>query len=248
MQGNQSHYIYLNTRDRDEGSNANAVFYIDKRTMPREFMLTLESIQFPHHMYPFSNERRATTIYWSEDTPATLQASITINRNYTGSTLASELTSVMSAASSRTYTASYDIDTKKIKISVDIGTFRILSGENDINSEIGFDEGLVLASEVEGSNPVDLSGTKYVDVVSSLGGGLNYNSTGAYSVLCRMPTSASFGEVVLYEPQLKHSIIGQNTNNSISIALRDDRGNYVQLGSNGYVGYAFQISRVGTLF
>ena len=251
MQPNQSHYIYLNTRDRDEGSNANSVFYVDKRTMPRTFMLTLESIQFPHHMYPFSNERRTTTVYFQEDfSTTTISNTIEINRNYTGTTLAAELENAMSNASAKTYTVTYNIDTKRFRITVSSGTFRFVDGEFDINYEIGFDVTTQsnFAALHEGANPIDLSGTKYVDVVSSLGGALNYNSTGSYSVLCRMPTQASFGEVVLYEPTMRHAIVGHNTNDTITLALRDDRGYYVQLGNNGHVGFAFQISATATLF
>lgn len=242
-----SHYLYLNTRDRDEGANNDAVFNIDKRTLPSQFVMTLESIQFPHHMYPLSAERGNTTVYFQEDgdSNTTFTAIPELNRNYNGTTLATELSAKLTAVSGggKTYTVAYDNDSKRFTISVNAGTFRLVSGTLNMNSELGFDDrDEAFAGSITLRNPVDLSGTKYVDVVSTLGGNLNYVTSGSYTVIARMPTLASFGEVVLYEPSIRHSVSGVSNTPTMRISLRDDRGNLVQLGTNGYVSYAFQIT------
>lgn len=245
-----AHYLFFNTRDRNEGTNENSVFYIDKRSMPRDFMLTLESIQFPHHMYPFSSKRKNTTLYFQENgSSTTLEAPLTLRTNYNAESLAIELKAKLEAAGAETYTITYDNFSKRYTIS-STGTFKIVDGEFNINAEIGHDvsQNSSFVSSLVLANPVDLSGTKYVDVISTLGGGLNYTTTGAYTVLARMPTVSSFGEVIFYEPTFTHSIVGHAATNTIGVALRDDRGFYIELSDNSYVSYSFQMKAIQGIF
>lgn len=238
MAASTAHYIHLNTRDRESGTNQNATFSVRRGSLPEAFRATLESIQFPHQMYPFSTDRENTFLEVIESgTPKTVV--FDVNRNYTGTSLATELTTAMNAAMTGTVTVTYDTETKKLTF-VSTATFSFSAASTSLN-ELGSPSTTVTATSHESRFPVDLSGTKYVDVVSTMGGHRNVCTTGPYGVLARMPALASFGEVVLYEPPQRHEVQCMLHGETLTIQLRDDRGRLVQLGDNGYVGYSFQI-------
>jgi hypothetical protein len=239
-----SSVIYLNTRDRDDGQNDNAIFYANKSQLSGYKKLTLESFSMQHSMYPFSPTRCNNIIYVqiAGITSTTYEAVIPAN-NYTSSQFTTELATQLNSAASGIWTVTYDSQSGKLTITKN-GTFRFVDGPCSGHAEVGYDltDTVFELSKVMHS-PLNLSGTQYIDVVTNIAGS-SWNSTGTYTVLVRVPLSESFGDVIIYNANLKHSLMTRGSMTQLEFALRDDRGRRLGLDENSHVNYTFLLEEV----
>jgi hypothetical protein len=241
-----STFLFLNTKDRAEGTNEDATFNIPASQIYGGQQLTLESMQFPHMMYPISEERGNHIIYFYEAaTPATIrQAMVAVNVNYDLTSFADAIEVAMLAAGTAATIVTVR-DSVNLKLTLNgIAAPTIVDGPFSMHNEMGYDltQGALLALTM--ANPVDLSGTKYIDVIARMGSHYSYNSTGTYTVLSRVPVLSNFGAAVLHNPSLKMGINVNSSMPSIRLSLRDDRGRKVQMGSNAFISYSFMLSAI----
>lgn len=239
-----SSLIFLNTRDRDEGTNEDATFNLRSTQIYGSQQLTLESMQFPHMMYPISVERGNYIVYFIElPAPNTIkQAIIPVDVNYDLTTFAAAIEAAMTATGNATTVA---IDSINLKLTLNsvVPTY-IVDGPFSIHNEMGYDLTQGVLAALTMANPVDLSGTKYIDVIARMGSHFSWNSTGTYSVLTRVPVLSNFGNAVLHNPSFKMGIPVNSSMPSVRLSLRDDRGRKVQLGSNAFISYSFMLSPI----
>jgi hypothetical protein len=179
------------------------------------------------------------TIKWYETDNGgndyTLTATLT-SQTYTGAQLASHLGTVMTAESlanglADTYTGSYNSQTKCITIA-NAGIpneFWFLTVALDSYSVLGITSSDLTASGGTThtfSSFVNLSGARYIDILSNALSTSNISTNSTASVICRVPLTAEIGSVVYYQNDGSDWLTLRNDNLSqIDISLRDDHGN-----------------------
>jgi len=244
-----STYLYFNTKDRDEGDDTGqCAFFTNSILGNRSAYLSLVNVTIPVLFYPISRDRGNFALYFQEDgsTSTTYSLELITDNNPTGVSLAADLQAKMNAESGKTYTVTYDLDTGKISIAVNSGTFRIIDGPNSAHIEIGYnvDDSTFHSGSFELHYPVDISGTKYIDVVTNLGNQASWNSSGTYTVATRVPCVASFGEILIENLPLSQKIRSFSPINRISFSLRDDRGKLIYLGKNHSCSFTYVLEPV----
>lgn len=243
-----SRAIHFNTADRDEGvNNANCIFY---RTDFRSFRnqdLTLIDMNVPITFYPISVYRHNYRLYLQEDgvTATTFVATLTTNTNYTGLTLATEVASALNGSGTgKTYTATYDLDTNRLTVTTSAGTFRLVDGTESAHEEVGYDvsDSAFYGTSFNFPYPIDVSGTKYIDVLTNVGSGSSWNSTGTYNITARVTNIASFGEILQHSFNFPLRMRMTQSSDRISFQLRDDRGYIIELGPNSHASFTFLLT------
>ncbi len=213
------------------------------------YNVTLDSCIFTNVAYPISSDRGNNIVYFQEnsDTGTTYEATI-ISDTYTGTEFATHLSSIMTAASGLgyTYTVSYDSSTKKLTFSEAANSaFLIVDGDSTAHREIGWDivlqTAFVTASTV-GAQPLNLAGSLYVDVYSSLStNNISTSSTG--SLLTRIPLTAAFGEIQFHTDFIGVALTLNDDSMAVArFYLRDDRNKAYVLPSHFPVSYTVRLT------
>lgn len=234
----KSSYIFLNSDDAD-GSSYDADFNLNFNTADHTATgISLISCCFNNSVYPFQggNNNNLTVV---ENVASTLSITITPN-NYSGTELASFLQSALNTASVApyVYTVSYSNQSKKLTFS-STNTFYISSASTCLN-ELGCVAGSSLVSSVVGSYPVNLAGTKYVDIISSLS--TNNNSSNNYTnILARIPLDSSFGSVIVWENPQATPINLYSGVQHINLRVFDEWGREFLLPNNVSIAYTFAL-------
>lgn len=227
-------YIFLNT-DNGIGLNYDSNFNLN--LSKSDFMansISLMNVCFNNSVYPFSSFNNTLTILEAANT---LNLTITPN-NYTGNEMAAHLQTLLNAATlaAFVYTVSYNTQSKKLTIS-STGTFTITGGSS--LNELGF---VIYSSPVSlynGNFPVNLAGSKYIDVISSLS--TNNISSNKYSnVLARIPLDGSFGSIISWENEESYIDLMSDISN-ITLRLFDESGRPYRLPNNVSVSYTFKL-------
>ncbi len=240
-----SRYLYFNTADRDEGTDAAQCTFFTNIQMKNPFnYLSLVNVSIPVLFYPISVERGNFKIYFQEDgsTATTYDISLNTGVNPTGVSLASDLQAKMNAApSSKTYTVTYDLSSGKLVINVNSGTFRIVSGENSAHVEVGYDvtDSAFKSTGFQLHYPIDVSGTKYIDIITNLGSHGSWNSSGTFEIATRIPCIAAFGEILLENLPLSQKVRSYRPIERVDFSLRDDRGKLIYLGKNHSCSFTY---------
>lgn len=191
-------------------------------------------------MYPISGERQNFRFKMQfSSTQAIYDYDIPTDRDYTGTSFASTLQSIIRNDHAN-FSVLYDQNANKLTFQHSV-SFRFLDTDADAYFEMGIIPSTTYSLFVVADNPVDLSGTKYVDVVTDLAHTTSFCSSGVYSPIARVPTRASFGEIVQYEPPFQSHLHSKDNTDQIRLQLRDDRGKLIDLGENGHVSYTFQL-------
>lgn len=239
-----SFYLYLNSRDSDhpEG-NYKLYFPINETSLAgvARFMITLHSVEFANTVYPINEYNNK--LYWYQVITAAPVTAYIPEGSYTGSTLATTIASVMTAASGGyTYTVAYNTDSKKFTITMAaLNTWYNLEDTNTLWEDIGFYTNTA-ASSLVSQHPIIISGTNYVDLVTSINTHSISSSTTA-SLIARIPTAVAFSEIVYYEPTSPNTIAVELPSlREIFLNLYDDRGNYYKLPKNSVFSITFKVT------
>lgn len=247
-----SYYILLNTDDIVYGSSHDATWDLGSLDTSNfeEYQLALHSCEFSNVIYPLNPDRRNYIVYYQEDNDpnTTIQAPFTI-KNYDGTTLATELATNLSFNSPNgyTYVVAFDAETKKLTIQEGAGDpFRIVDGPYSAHREIGMDLSVTAfqTTAFTLSDPIDVSGSKYVDLLSNVTSS-NISSSTNSNILYRIPLNVPFGSILFFQNS-SDLFLNMNTENidAFSISLRDDRGLPVTLPSNVSISYVFKLKRL----
>jgi hypothetical protein len=244
--------IYLNTDDAAAGSTpSNATFIIPQLTGSNlvRYSISVDSVQFANTSYPISADRSNNVLYFQEnnDTGTTYSGTLT-TQNYNGTTFASEIQSILNTntGNAYTYTVSYDSSTKKLTISeAGNNPFLLLGssgGADSVYREVGWldSDSTFKVAATELAFPIDISGSKYVDLFSSLScNNVSTSSTG--NVLMRIPLTASFGDLQFFSNNVMDRIsLNSDTFSNFRFQLRDDRGYEFILSDYSPVSYSIK--------
>jgi hypothetical protein len=246
--------IFMNTKDAVGGSKPyNATFIIPQLTGSNlvRYAISIDSVEFSNTAYPISAERQNNILYFQENnvTGVTYSGALT-TQNYNGNTFAVEVQSVLNnnTGNGYTYSVSYDSSTKKITIS-ELGNnpFLLLGSSGGVDSvyrEVGWLDGdtVFKTAATEMAFPIDISGSKYVDVFSSLScNNVSTSSTG--NVLMRVPLTASFGDLQFFSNNVLDKIsLNSDTFSNVRFSLRDDRGLTFVVSDYSNVSYTVKFS------
>ena len=232
---NESSLLFLNTKDSVSPSTPyNTTFVLNGSVVSNfdDYSLTFQSMEIPNLRYPVN--RFNDVVYFKENGGATITTSLT-NQTYTGTELAVELASKLTASSgvAETYTGTYNQQTKKITITA--GGFTGLSfvdGDNNSNTVTGFAAGPILLGGGTATYTVRLDGTSYIDVITNISTD-NYSSDKKSNVLFRIPMLQPFGSIVyISNPTDDFLSISTDSIQTLDIRLIDDQGNIFELPSN----------------
>jgi len=243
--------IFVNTDDRASGTVSDAQWHLSSELPATNLMnynLSLQTCEFAHLVYPFNSSRGNQILYWQEDSDAGTTYSATIPENaYSGSGIATQLTTLMNAGTGNAYvyTWTYDSTSKRLTVSeASDSAFRIWSGvgNQDCNREIGFDKTDINFKTASFTLPwpVDLSGTKYVDILTNLAN-MNQSTTLTSNTLFRIPVTSSFGTIIFHQSFSDDSLyVANDSLSSFRLQLRDDRGRRFILPENASVSYTIR--------
>lgn len=232
--------LFLDTRDGDFDTNYRNQWQVKNFRLQHggNFRMALASVSFPNTVYPV-NQYSNTFTFREDGTPVTITLA---ENNYTGTQMATYLSTEMTTAGTGTYTVTYSTQSKKLTFSwTGITTFSINSADtNTALNTLGLTTAVTGTSPIAAPIPVNLQGTSHVQVISNIGH-YNYSSrSGSGNVFMKVPMNYAFGEVVHYEPasstpiDLSTSSLGQ-----ITMELRDNENNPFELPSNAYVELEF---------
>jgi hypothetical protein len=242
-----SRTLYLNSRDSVSPNGSTFEFVLPGLGLSEitSYSMHVSAIEMDNIQTPINDY--ANQIKFNEidniGGSATLTATIP-NGVYTGAQLATAVALAMTTASAATgltivYSGTYSSLTKKITLASSGIPLEFVMMDITYNCyrELGItssDLGTVAnATTHTGSSMVNLSGVRYVDVLSRALSTSNVSSSSTASVICRVPISVDVGSVVYYQNDSSTFLTLQSdTLNLIDIALRDDLGYPYVLDSN----------------
>lgn len=210
------------------------------------YAMSIQQITLPNSVYPINSNNNK--LYWNEDGGATVTSTLTAN-SYTGTQLATELTTQMNADSpgGRTYAVTYDSQSKKLTFTESVGlpnTFAFLTGSKDCVVETGVDgDGSNHSTSYIADNPIYLAGTQYIDIQADISSN-NYSSNGKSNIIERIPISANFGSVIIYQNSSDDFIkLNDDSLNTLEIRVLDDKGNLFDLPSNAKMSIVLKLQK-----
>lgn len=243
--------ILLNTRTAEVGNNYDAQWNIHypRLNNMESYVLSLKALQVPNLVYPINRFNNKFTFFETGEAQS-ITCTLPI-QGYTGSELATEVALQMTTDSLAgwTYGGSFDTQTKKITITESLSnTFIFMATtSNSAYEELGFDLTVgtltVAANSHEGTSPINVSGSSYIDVITSFGT-LNYTHGPAQArVFARIPLTVPFGSVLFYDSTFHDPLeISSYEIRDIRITLRDDKGNPWELPANAFMALEFGVT------
>jgi len=119
--------------------------------------------------------------------------------NYTASQFVGEIQTQLNTVGSNTYNVTYDSITEKITFSCAPDTFAFVSGNNSAYSRMGISVFVPENTSYTTDSPIDLSGTKHIDIVTNLMI-KNYTTT-SIPITERVPVPEFFNEQITFFPE-----------------------------------------------
>lgn len=169
----------------------------------REFSVAVHNMTFPNTVYPINTYNNL--LYLVENGGATVVVTIPIN-NYTGAQYATALETALNAAGALVYTVTYDAQSLRLTVSVPgPDVFEFVAGANDIYSESGFIVPTGQVSSLTGPNPVMLSGTNVIELVTNFSTH-THSSSSLVNVINLIPVPVSFGGIVFYQASVNDEV------------------------------------------
>lgn len=231
--------IFLNTNDSSTPDSPSDAYFNLNLGLNEELTsyIRLDRVTFANTVYPIRSVNNS--IVFTEG-GGDLTATITADRIYTGSQIATEIATQMTSAGGDTYTGSYDSNTKKITISSD-GTFNITSSTTCLR-ELGWVAFSTAVSSYTSAYPVRLDSTSYVDIIGNFTS-RNISSNGYSNILARVVVDQNFGTNIHYVNYSQDMLpLNSYELDSFHLRLQDDQGRLFTLPPNSPVNYVFTLS------
>lgn len=220
--------LLVNSKYRNSGTPSNFSYQL-LVAISNPKKVALENIQIYNTVYTINDYNNK--LYWI-DASSVARVSTLTNGNYTATSLADHIQTVLNAVSP-TFTVSFSTTSGKITIS-STGNFSLTFGTNTVNScasTIGFnDSNKSGQATYTGENVVNLN-TKYYTVHADI---LNTNNTHQSdqinSIIAIVPNNVNFGDCICYSPNLAKSFeLKQTEISSLNFYVKDDKKNTVDL-------------------
>jgi hypothetical protein len=219
--------INLNTRF---ANNYGSSRYLSNPTwnlvQPIKNVSSVKLKQFTFPLSIYNIDSRNNKIAFKENGSATVLTLTLTSKNYTGSSLATELASKLNAVGgTNVYTVVYDfvVGTNVLTISVDgANSFDFVDTPNNVYYECGLESKLNNNYGLVTTDPIDLSGVNQIHLVSNVGAIDCINSQ--YKVLASITTEEELFDVSVYNDDGQdYANCNYSSLNEISLYLYDGR-------------------------
>lgn len=183
----------------------------------------ISEVNLTNEFYTFDS--RNNWISFKEGSGNVVSFQIT-SGNYTSSSLVTTLKSLLEANSqnTRTYTVTYSSSTAKLTITINTGTFTFLNISNNAYYELALSNSLDSAASSFVTDPIDLSGVKIINLVTSSFGGDISNLVGSnYNSLACIPVNNSFLSVLNYSNSNEFLDVDISSLQNVSFSFLDER-------------------------
>jgi len=227
--------IYLNSKNKTFGNASDFEFQTNLNAVIRNsgFEVQLEEFTMPFLEYGV-NSKNNTLIFEEKGAGTDITCTVAPG-SYDITSFLTVLKNALELNGVNTYSCTYNTNTKKITIDAGADTFRLVSG--NLLNVIGFEPQTSFATNSIGSNPINLSGTAWIDVYSNLITN-NYSIVirPAGTLLCRIPCNLSYGELIEYSSDFNHSftVLNDESINNLRISLYDQNGELLELPDSAY--------------
>ena len=233
--------LFLSTRNSVTNLNYNPEWNLNAAIQYgdlKDFTISLVSAEFANSVYPINSFNK---YFYFEETGPLYKVIELPHNNYTGAQMATTLASLMTAASTETYTASFDSQSQKLRIE-STATFLITGGLYNCNDELGF-EFFNNATFAISDNPINLAGSAFVDLVCNVATN-NYTVGLSKTVLTRIPINVNFGSHVYHQAMFPTEItLSDEGFRYLYCQLLDDKGNLWPLPRNTHLSLTFKITK-----
>jgi len=245
----QTSLVFLNTRDSRDVNNFNTSWTVEdpKLTNNPNTLIALQHMEFSNTVYPINAQNNILSI---TDDGGTDLLAVTPG-SYTGTSLASAIAALMngSATLSGAYTVVYDSLISRLLTFTIVGgtvSFQFNAVDKNIYEETGIlTLGTPFTSLYETENVLDISGTRYVDVIMPNFSTFNWTSTSTSAVLARIPIDVPFGFVLTYEAETDDNLfVSTRSLNEITMRLIDDHGRLWELPNNSHVSLVLKLKHL----
>lgn len=249
MAASNSSFIFINSKDRIEGSRSNTDFicFLNSFNNYRgDVSVSLESAEFYSLQYPIRTNYNDQFRFNEGVAPATFYTITIPQGNYLGDEIAEKIAELMTAAGTGTYGGFFSDITRMVSLidtipntwSYDSSTL-----SRSINKYIGFPEtNTTIQSGHEGIFPVDLNTDLYVDLICVGWSNDNIHTSMLTDVFHRIPLIGSYGDYIHYkntDPQ-DFTIIRNETLQTIHIQLINPNGELYELPQNHEVSISLR--------
>lgn len=242
-----AHTYTFNTKQRDGGTNADSLFYVDyaDHMFGGTKKLFLHNVVLMNHMYPISAARENNTLTYRLGGGA-VNTVIIPDGFYTGITMADTLGPLMKIVTPGvTFTWTHDPFNLRLSFSLNAATtVQFTSNDNSINDNLGIEPTTVYTTVVDVPQvlpyPVELRGTHTIYLETNLVSTRSFSTKTPSSIFCEIPVLVPFGEQITHIENLR--IMNDITKlNSVRFRLLDDNGSQLELFPNSYVSYTFVV-------
>lgn len=240
-------HLYLNTRTGNGSLNYSTSWSINDPRLQNmnKFKITLRSVEFPNSVYPINTYNQNFHITEDGVTTVTVNPLQLTPKLYTGTTIATELQTLLNGASAQAFVVVYNSETKKLTIACS-GPFAFVQTDNNCYEELGFGPSAfsTLSISISSAYPINISGPQYVDLLSNLAS-LSYSNASTGHVLARIPLTVGFGSIVFYQNSLNEDVEFTNSHmDEIFINMIDDKGNFYEMPDNAHISLVFSITDI----
>lgn len=244
-------HIYFNTKEATNLFNNNPCdsnFLLQQNLSDNVefFRVSLNQMSFPNIVYPINSLNN--TLNFCENGNTAVVFSCTLSPgSYDGFQLANEIQTKMNTTLGigNTYVVSYSSITKKLSFtSTILGTSSSLRASSTCLYELGFTPGqdTSFITGYSSTNPVSLSGLRFIDVQVSFGTG-SYATNNKSNILARVYMEYPFGSINSYRKYVDedYCVVSAEDLTFIEIRVFDQDGRLVVLPSNQFITYDFII-------
>lgn len=240
-------HIFLDTRYKNTGTTN----YMPSWRLPTgqslngNLLISLNSCIIPNLVFPITSQNN--TIVFAEGGGGNITATLT-SQDYTGTTLASTLQSVLNTAGLLTYTVTFDPLTTYLTIAVSTSTVQFKTSNTAFTAGfvLGFDETTDTAdsASITSDYPVRLDGSMYIDIEVTNANTHSLSVNNSSTPFIRIPLTSSFGSIVNYDASdIADNVmtIDSTGMNNLDLRIRDDQGRNWMLPDNAYCSFVFNL-------
>jgi len=205
------------------------------------YLMELAFLTMDHAVYPINDNH--DKLYVEEAGP--LVHTVTLPHGYyTPTNMANELQTQLNAVSASTFGVTYDSITHKFIIGSTAAFSIYATGTHTIAAALGFVTDTASAVSTTSQYPINLEGTRYVNVFSNLPT-TTITVNNKKHLLAHVPMPGGFGNTIYYEPEGHPEMFVNSTRlQNITLWFRDDQNRRYVFPPNSYFTAVFRVTRV----
>lgn len=231
---------YFSSSDRSNQNDTTTSFTILPTNQIEPYMkaIIVRKVTIPYTVYTVNNNNNK--LYWV-DSDASAKTTTLTNGNYNQNDLATLMTTAMNAdkSSANTYTVTVSSVTAKFTITNNTSNFQLTCTNNSsaIWKTIGFSttSNRTGSTAYTGDRILNLQPLNMIYICSNLADGNNSRVKGGdFPILCSIPISENFGDIITYINDFGDAIPINNTKSQITFQLFDNNLNNIDLNGTDW--------------